>query len=406
VIHEASKDAGEAGKPADRFASRTAHLEPEGAYQVLARAQQLEAQGRQVIHLEIGQPDFDTFENIRNAGKGAIDDGLTRYTPPIGMIALREVIAADAGKRHGIPIHPDQVVVSPGAKPNLFFPCLALVEPGDEVIYPDPGFPTYEAMIRLAGGVPVPVPLLEANDFSFDLEAFRRLVNKHTRLVILNSPSNPTGGVMPLADLQEIARIAEQHHFWVLSDEIYMRLVYDGLDAPSIASLPGMQERTIIVDGFSKTYAMTGWRLGYGIMPAKLAQVVQLLLTHSVGCTAQFTQVAGIEALTGPQDAVDAMVSEYQTRRDVIVDGLNRIPGISCRKPQGAFYAFPNVKSLGKSSTELAGLLLDQAGVAVLAGSDFGTYGEGYLRLTYSNSIANIRLAVERIGELVSGLIS
>lgn len=388
--------------PRDRFASRTAHLQAEGAYQVLARAQQLEAQGREIIHLEIGQPDFDTFENVREAGKRAIDDGLTRYTPPIGMTQLRQVIAEDAGMRHAVKIHPDQVVVSPGAKPGLFFPCLALVEPGDEVIYPNPGFPTYEAMIRLAGGVPVPVPLLEQNGFSFDLEAFHRLLSPRTRLVILNSPGNPTGGLMPLSDLHEIARLAQQRDFWVLSDEIYMRLVYDGLDAPSIASLPGMLDRTILVDGFSKTYAMTGWRLGYSIMPKELAEVVQLLLTHSVGCTAQFTQVAGIEALTGPQEQVDTMVHEYQTRRDVIVAGLNSIPGVHCQVPQGAFYVFPNVKLLGMSSTQLAGYLLEKAGVAVLSGSDFGSFGEGYLRLTYSNSIENIRLAVDRIGEVIS----
>jgi aspartate aminotransferase len=383
------------------YAARTGHLKAEGAYQVLARAQELEAQGKEIIHLEIGQPDFDTFENVRLAGKLAIDQGMTRYTPPKGMKALREVIAEDAGRRHGLHIHPDQVVVSPGAKPNLFFPVLALVEPGDEVIYPNPGFPTYEAMIRVAGGKPVPVPLKEGTNFSFDLEAFHRLVNKRTKLVILNSPSNPTGGVLPHRDLEEIARIAQDFKFWVMSDEIYMRLVYDGLEAPSIASLPGMLDRTIIVDGFSKTYAMTGWRLGYGIMPRELAKVVELLLTHSVGCTAQFVQVAGIEALTGPQDQVDGMVMEYQVRRDAIVDGLNAIPGITCQRPQGAFYVFPNIKGVGKSSAEMASYLLEKAGVALLAGSDFGEFGEGYLRLTYSNSIENIHKAIERIGEVI-----
>ncbi len=380
-----------------KFASRIGHLKPEGAYQVLARAQELEAQGRKIIHFEIGQPDFETFDNIRLAGKLAIDQGHTHYTPPAGMKALREVIAEDAGKRHNLPIHPNQVVVSPGAKPNLFFPALALIEPGDEVIYPNPGFPTYEAMIKVAGGVPIPVPLKEEYNFSFDLEAFQNLVSPRTKLVIINSPSNPTGGVMPLADLQEIARAAEQHDFWVMSDEIYTRLVYDGLAAPSIASLPGMLDRTVIVDGFSKTYAMTGWRLGYGIMPRELAHKVELLLTHSVGCTAQFTQLAGIEALTGPQAEVDAMVSQYQHRRDVIVDELNSIPGIHCQKPQGAFYVFPNIRSLGKSSAEMANYLLEEAGVAVLPGSDFGAYGEGYLRLTYSNSLENIHKVSESI---------
>ncbi len=386
------------------YASRTSHLKPEGAYQVLARAQELEASGREIIHLEIGQPDFETFDNIKVAGMRAIAEGQTRYTPPIGMKRLREVIAEDAGKRHGLQLYPDQVVVSPGAKPNLFFPALALIEPGDEVIYPNPGFPTYEAMIRVAGGVPIPVPLKEENNFSFDLEAFHHLVNDHTKLVILNSPSNPTGGVMPKADLEEIAAAAQQFNFWVMSDEIYARLAYDHASVPSIASLPGMMDRTIIVDGFSKTYAMTGWRLGYGIMPRGLAHVVQLLLTHSIGCTAQFVQIAGIEALTGPQDQVQAVVSEYQKRRDAIVAGLNTIPGFTCQRPQGAFYVFPNIKSFGISSSAMADLLLEKAGVAVLPGSSFGEYGEGYLRLTYSNSIENILRAIDQIGEAVKGL--
>ena len=379
------------------FAVRTSHLKQEGAYQVLARAQELEAKGREIIHLEIGQPDFETFDNIRLAGMRAIAEGQTRYTPPIGMKSLREQIAQDAGMRHGLQFHPDQVVVSPGAKPNLFFPVLALIEPGDEVLYPDPGFPTYEAMIRVAGGIPIPVPLKEQNNFSFDLEAFHQLVNERTKLVILNSPSNPTGGVMPAADLEDIAETARKLNFWVMSDEIYARVAYDHACVPSIASLPGMMERTIIVDGFSKTYAMTGWRLGYGIMPKELAQVVQLLLTHSVGCTAQFVQVAGIAALTGPQEQVQAAVDEYQKRRDAIVDGLNSIPGVSCQRPQGAFYVFPNVKAFGIPSSELADLILEKANVAVLPGSSFGKYGEGYLRLTYSNSIENIRRAVEQI---------
>jgi aspartate aminotransferase len=385
-----------------RFASRATHLKAEGAYQVLAQAQALEASGREIIHLEIGQPDFETFDNIRLAGMRAIAEGYTRYTPPSGIAALREAIAADAGQRRRIYIHPSQVVVSPGAKPNLFFPVQALVEVGDEVIYPDPGFPTYEDMIHAAGGKPVPVPLIERNNFSFDLDEFRRRLSSHTRLVILNSPGNPTGEVMPNSDLEEIARAAQERNFWVLSDEIYTRLVYDGLIAPSIASLPGMLERTIIVDGFSKTYAMTGWRLGYGIMPEGLAQVVDLLLTHSVGCTAQFTQIAGIEALTGPQDKAEAMVHEFQARRDAIVAGLNTIPGITCRNPQGAFYVFPNIKSLGLPSVELAGILLEKAGVAVLPGSDFGQHGEGYLRLAYANSLDNIYKAIERIGEVVA----
>jgi aspartate aminotransferase len=387
-----------------RFASRTAHLKPEGAYQVLAQAQALEASGQDILHLEIGQPDFETFDNIRLAGMRAIAEGYTRYTPPNGITALREAIARDAGQRRGVDIHPSQVVVSPGAKPDLFFPILALVEPGDEVIYPDPGFPSYEAIIHAAGGNPVPVPLVEQRSFSFDLEAFHQRLSPRTRLVILNSPGNPTGGVIPGADLVEIARAARKYDFWVLSDEIYMRLAYDGLKAPSIASLPGMMDRTIIVDGFSKTYAMTGWRLGFGIMPRSLAQVVELLLTHSVGCTAEFTQVAGLEALNAPQDQAEAMVHEYQARRDAIVAGLNAIPGITCQRPQGAFYVFPNIKSIGLPSNQLAGILLEKAGVAVLPGSDFGQHGEGYLRLTYANSLDNIRQALDRIGKLVAHL--
>jgi aspartate/methionine/tyrosine aminotransferase len=387
-----------------RYASRISNLNPEGAYQVLARAQSLEASGRQIIHLEIGQPDFETFDNIKLAGIKAIHDGLTRYTPPIGMKTLREVIALDAGHRRGLTIHPDQVVVSPGAKPNLFFPCMALIEPGDEVIYPNPGFPTYEAMIQVVGGIPVPVPLLEANNFSFDFDVFTRLINEHTKLVILNSPSNPTGGVIPQVDLEQIAALVQRYNCWVMSDEIYARIAYDHASVPSIASLPGMQQRTIIVDGFSKTYSMTGWRLGFGIMPRELADKVQLLLTHSVGCTSHFVQVAGIEALNGPQGQVDKVVAEYQHRRNIIVDGLNAIPGVCCPCPQGAFYVFPNFKSFGRTSDELANFLLETAGVAVLPGSSFGKYGEGYLRLVYSNSIENIQRSLELIRQAIGSI--
>ena len=379
------------------FANRTAHLKPEGAYQVLARANQLEAAGKEIIHLEIGQPDYATFENVSQAGIEAIRAGKTRYTPPAGMPSLREAIAEDAGRRRGIAVHPDEVVVSPGGKPNLFFPTLALVEPGDEVIYPNPGFPTYEAMIKVAGGVPVAVPLLEQNQFSFDLDAFDKLINEKTRLIILNSPSNPTGGVIPPADLEHIAAQTERYGCWVMSDELYTRIVYDDMEALSIASLPGLKERTIIVDGFSKTYSMTGWRLGFGIMPKELAAQVDLLLTHSIGSTAHFTQFAGLEALTGPQEMVNVMVSEYRCRRDAIVDGLNAIPGFLCQKPQGAFYVFPNITGTGMGSTELANLILEKAGVALLPGNSFGQYGEGYLRLSYANSIQNIEKGLERI---------
>ena len=337
------------------FANRTAHLKPEGAYQVLARANQLEAAGKEIIHLEIGQPDYATFENVSQAGIEAIRAGKTRYTPPAGMPSLREAIAEDAGRRRGIAVHPDEVVVSPGGKPNLFFPTLALVEPGDEVIYPNPGFPTYEAMIKVAGGV------------------------------------------IPPADLEHIAAQTERYGCWVMSDELYTRIVYDDMAALSTASLPGLKERTIIVDGFSKTYSMTGWRLGFGIMPKELAAQVDLLLTHSIGSTAHFTQFAGLEALTGPQEMVNVMVSEYRCRRDAIVDGLNAIPGFLCQKPQGAFYVFPNITGTGMGSTELANLILEKAGVALLPGNSFGQYGEGYLRLSYANSIENIEKGLERI---------
>jgi aspartate aminotransferase len=381
------------------FADRVTLLEAEGAYAVLARAQVLEARGRKIMHLEIGQPDFPTYPNISQAGMEAIRNGQTRYTPPAGMPALRAAIAGSISGRLGMNIEPEQVVVGPGAKPGLFFPTLALVNPCDEVLYPDPGFPTYEAMIRVAGGVPVPIPLREENQFSFDLNAFDARISDRTRLVVLNSPANPTGGVIPLADLQHIAEKAIEHDAWILSDEIYARLAYDGLAVPSIATLPGMRERTIIVDGFSKTYAMTGWRLGFMVMPEALAERVELLLTHSIGCTAAFTQVAGVEALNGPQEKVAENVAEYQRRRDYIVAGLNGIPGISCQTPQGAFYVFPNVKSFGLPSREIATRLIDEAGVAVLAGADFGPGGEGYLRLCYATSIEVLRESLEKMAE-------
>ncbi len=384
------------------FSERVSSLRPEGAYAVLARANELEAQGREIIHLEIGQPDFQTFEHIRHSGMAAIEAGQTRYNPPAGLPDLRLAIAADAGERRGMQVRPNQVVIGPGAKPGLFFPTLALVQPGDEVIYPNPGFPTYAAMIAVAGGVPVPVPLVEDKGFSFDLQVLKERLNERTRLVILNSPANPTGGVIPAEDLLEIAALVQEHDCWVISDEIYSRLVYDGRVAPSIAALPGMAQRTIIVDGFSKTYAMTGWRLGYAIMPEKLAERVELLLTHSVGCTATFTQVAGIEALTASQDQVETYVREYQRRRDRMVAGLNALPGVTCQVPQGAFYAFPNVKALGLPVSRLAPLLLDEAGVAVLPGTDFGENGEGYLRLCYAISPETIDRALERMADVFS----
>jgi len=385
------------------FAGRQTHLRPEGAYEVLARAQELEAKGHNIVHLELGEPDFNAPANASLAGIGAIASGQTRYVPPAGLTKLREAIARVAGERRGVTINPKQVLVSPGAKPAMFFPTLALIEPGDEVIYPDPGFPAYDATLLVAGGIPKPVPLLESRAFSFDLDAFDKLVSDRTRMIILNSPSNPTGGVMPLKDLEHIAETARRHDCWVMSDEIYTQIVFDGQIAHSIASLPGMMERTIIVDGFSKTYAMHGWRLGYGIMPEPLAERVRLFYTHAFGCTAQASQIAALEALEGPQDHVTMMVEQYKRRREIIVDGLNKLPGVHCLKPQGAFYVFPNIQKTGKSSQEIANLFLD-FGVATLPGSSFGKYGEGYMRLSYANSIPNIEIALERMRKALNTL--
>ncbi len=387
------------------FAERVIHLEPEGAYAVLGRALEMERQGREILHLELGQPDFRTPAHIAQVGISAIEEGLTRYTPPAGLMRLRELIAEDAGRRRGITITPDMVVVGPGSKPGLFFPTLALVEPGDEVIYPDPGFPTYRAMILVAGGTPVPVTLREENQFSFDLNDFDAKISNKTKLIILNSPANPTGGVIPREDLKHIAAQAQKYGAWVLADEIYSRLVYDGLDsAPSIASIDGMLERTIIADGFSKAFSMTGWRLGYAIAPPALAERLELLLTHSVGCTAMFTQYAGMEAITGPQDFVQEMVTEYQKRRDRMVDLLNAIPGVHAQKPQGAFYVFPNVKSFGLPAREIQMRLLEEEGVALLAGTDFGPGGEGYLRLCYATSMEVIERGIEKMHRFFSRL--
>jgi aspartate/methionine/tyrosine aminotransferase len=386
------------------YAQRVTQLKAEGAYKVLARAQEMEARGEDIIHLEIGEPDFETPAHISLAGAEAIRAGQTRYNPPSGLPELRETIAAQAGEQRGMQVKPAQVVISPGAKPNLFLPTLALVEPGDEVLYPDPGFPTYEAMTRVAGGTPVPVPLVEENKFSFDLDAFDALINDRTKLIVLNSPSNPTGSVIPLEHLEHIAEAAQRHDCWVLSDEIYARIAFDGLQVPSIYALAGMADRTVIVDGFSKTYAMTGWRLGYGIMPEKLAQKMNLLLTHSVGCSAHFTQIAALEAIRGSQEVVHEMRKTYQQRRDALIAGLNRIPGVACQTPQGAFYAFPNIKSSGLTSAELADQVLETAKVALLPGTAFGKHGEGYLRVVFANSLGNIQEALSRLGSFFASL--
>ena len=385
------------------FTQRIAHLRAEGAYAVLARAQALEAQGRNIIHLEIGQPDFETYAHVALAGIRAIATGQTRYNPPAGLPALRQALAEDAGRRRGVQFTAEQVVVAPGAKPLLLLPMLALLQQGDEVLYPDPGFPTYEAAIGLAGATPVPLPLLEEQGFDLDLEAFNARLSPRTRMIILNSPGNPTGGILSSRTLAHVAEVARRQDIWILSDEIYFRLAYD-VEVPSIVSLPGMAEHTILADGFSKTYAMTGWRLGFGIMPQPLAEKMELLLTHSVGCTATFTQFAGLEAILGPQDEVEAVRAEFRRRRDLMVQGLNGIPGIRCPLPQGAFYAFPNVQALGRPVAELADYLLAEAGVAVLPGTAFGHNGEGYLRLSYANSMENIQEALERMARALAML--
>lgn len=391
-------------KPSLQLAERTSHLQPEGAYAFLAKAQQLEAAGRSVIHLEIGQPDFKTYDHISLSGIQAIAGGETRYTPSAGIKPLREAIAQYTSERIGMSISAAQVTVGPGAKPLLFFPMMALLEPGDEVIYPDPGFPSYRAIIETMGATPVPIALKEEKDFAFDMDQFNDKVSDRTRLIIINSPSNPTGGVIPAGDLEIIAKAALKYDCWVLSDEIYTRLAYTGEAIPSIMTFPGMAERTIIMDGFSKTYAMTGWRLGYAVMPPHLAAKVELLLTHSVGCTASFTQIAGIAALRGPQEPVEQMRDIFRQRRDIIVNGLNRIPGVTCRLPQGAFYVFPNITAFGKSSAEIADLLLNEASVCLLPGTSFGEMGEGYLRLCYANSIDAINLALDKMSAALRNL--
>ncbi|MFQ5343393.1 MAG: pyridoxal phosphate-dependent aminotransferase [Anaerolineae bacterium] len=386
-----------------KFAQRMSRLGTETAFEVLARAKALEAQGRDVIHLEIGEPDFDTPAHIVEAAVRALHEGHTHYTPAAGVPALRQTIARHISESRGIDARPEHVVVTPGAKPIMFFTLLALAQAGDEVIYPNPGFPIYESMINFVGATPVPLPLREERDFRFDADEFRSLVSDRTRLIILNSPQNPTGGVLTREDLQAVADVARERGIMVLSDEVYEQILYAG-EHVSIASLPDMQELTILLDGYSKTYAMTGWRLGYGVMPTALAEQVTKLMVNSNSCTAAFTQQAGIAALTGPTDEVRAMVRAFRERRDVIVNGLNQIPGIRCVMPAGAFYAFPNVTGTGVGSRELADRLLNEAGVATLAGESFGAYGAGYLRLSYANSVENIRAALERIGEVVAGV--
>ncbi len=385
------------------FAKRMNRLGTESAFEVLAKAKSLEAQGKDIIHLEIGQPDFSTPMNICEAAFKAMKDGHTGYCPSAGIPEFREVVAKHIGETRNIDIHPDEVTVTPGAKPIIFFTILALVDDEDEVIYPEPGFPVYESVIDFIGGKAIPLPLREEVDFRFRIDDLVEAISDRTKLLILNSPQNPTGGTLTEADLNAIAELAQKHNFYILTDEVYSRLLYEGTHQ-SIISLPGMKEKTILIDGHSKTYAMTGWRLGYGIAPRHIADKITRLTINSNSCTATFTQYAGIEALTGPQTFVSQMVTEFRQRRDVIVDGLNAIDGISCVKPLGSFYVFPNVTKLPLSCEELADYLMDEVGVALLPGTAFGKYGDGYLRLSYANSLENIKDALNRIQTAVSKL--
>ncbi|MBC7235349.1 MAG: pyridoxal phosphate-dependent aminotransferase [Chloroflexi bacterium] len=386
-----------------KLAERMSRLGTESAFEVLAKAKALEAQGREVIHLEIGEPDFDTPPHIVEAACRALRNGATHYTNAQGIPELREAIAEHLGPARNQAIDPAQVVVTPGAKPIMFFVILALAEPGTEVIYPNPGFPIYESMINFVGAKPVPIPLREEKGFRFDIDEFRDLVTDRTRLVILNSPQNPTGGALEMSDLEAIADICRERDIPVLSDEVYEHILYDG-EFHSIATLPGMScsERTIILHGFSKTYAMTGWRLGYGVMPKDLATHITRLMVNSNSCTNAATQYAGIEALRGPQDSVKVMVDAFRQRRDVIVKGLNELPGVRCVMPAGAFYVFPNITGTGMTSAQCESFFMDKAGVACLSGAAFGQYGEGYLRLSYANSIENIQKALDRMASALA----
>lgn len=385
------------------FAERMNQLGTESAFEVFAQAKRLEAQGRSVIHLEIGQPDFKTASSICDAAYRAMQAGYTGYGPAAGLPELRSRLADYVSQSRQVSVQPEEVVVMPGAKPVIFLTLLALIEAGDEVIYPNPGFPIYESVINFVGGRAVPLPLNEELDFRFRAEDLTALISDRTKLLILNSPHNPTGSMLTLADLAVIADLAQRHNFLILADEIYARITYEA-EPYSILSLPGMKERTILLDGFSKAYAMTGWRLGYGVAPAAIAARLEQLAINAYSCAASFTQMAAIEALNGPQHSVQAMVAEFRRRRDRLVAGLNQIPGCSCRLPQGAFYAFVNVKDLPLSDRDLAQYLLEKAGVAVLAGSSFGRFGEGYLRLSYASSMENLELALEQMRRAIAQL--
>ena len=387
------------------IAQRMSRLGTETAFEVLVKAKKLEAEGKDIVHLEIGEPDFDTPSNIVEAGRQALSDGYTHYGPSPGLPEAREAVAAYVEKtRAGVTCSPDEVVITPGAKPIMFYAMMATVDEGDEVIYPNPGFPIYESVIDFLGAKPVALPLREANEFRLDVDELAERITPKTRMLILNSPQNPTGGILTEKDLEDIAELAVENDLIVFSDEIYSRITYDGFEHTSIMKFDGMKERTIMLDGFSKTYAMTGWRLGYGVMPASTASLVAKLQTNCTSCTAAFTQVAGIEALNGPQDVAEEMIAEFRKRRDVIVDGLNDIPGFRCHRPQGAFYVFPNIEGTGRSSAFMADYLLNEAGVACLGGTSFGAHGEGFIRFSYANSIENIEKALGRIKSAVAKL--
>jgi len=386
------------------FAKRMGGLGTETAFEVLAKAKALEKEGREIIHLEIGEPDFDTPNNIKEAAIKAMKGGYTHYVPAAGIPELRTAIAEYLSKSRRIDVDPEEVVVTPGAKPIIFFSILACVEPGDEVLYPNPGFPIYESMINFVGAKPVPMPLKEENNFRIDNEDTVNKITKKTKMIILNSPENPTGGVLSRDNLETIAdKIKRRDDIFVLSDEVYCQIIYEGKHE-SIASIPGMKEKTILMDGFSKTYAMTGWRLGYAAMRKDFAQKVTQLMINSNSCTCAFTQMAGVEALRGPQRESKKMVEEFRRRREVIVSGLNKIKEITCKKPRGAFYVFPNVQSLRIESKKLSDFMLQKAGVAVLSGTAFGAYGDGYMRLSFANSVENIQKAMKRISEAVKEL--
>jgi aspartate/methionine/tyrosine aminotransferase len=385
-----------------KLAERMNRIGVETAFEVLVRARALEAQGRDIIHLEIGEPDFDTPRHIVEAGKQALDEGWTHYGPTQGLPELREAIASYICRTRGIKVGAEHVCVVPGGKPIIFFPLMALLEPGDEVIYPNPGFPIYESMINFLGAKPVPIPLVEDRGFSFDLNVLKDSLSPKTKMLILNSPHNPTGGVIPAADVRAIADMVRDRDLVILSDEIYTRIYFDEEAPLSISTLPGMLEKTIILDGFSKTYAMTGWRMGYGVMPTWLVDPVNKLMVNSNSCTASFTQRAGIVALNGPQDDVTKMVEEFRRRRDAFCAALNTVPGFRCPIPGGAFYAFPNIQATGWKSKELADALLQKAGVACLSGTAFGEYGDGYLRFSIANSYEKLMDAVERIRKFLA----